>query len=78
MEAPFDAVAGLSEAQVQTQPHQYGHNEIRRGACQSSARHPEGPLGAIPWMLEVVLALEVVLSKVAEQAMIAIWLLFSA
>ena len=78
MDAPVDAVAGLSEAEAKARLTQAGYNEI-----------PEEPLspvrgvlkrlwGPIPWMLEAALIFESLLGKVAEPAMIAAWLLFSA
>ena len=69
---------GLTEAQAQQRLQQYGPNEI----AQTRPRLLPGILkrlwGPIPWMLEIALALEVVLGKVKEPAMIAVWLLFSA
>jgi H+-transporting ATPase len=78
MEVTMSAAEGLSEAEAQTRLAQYGYNEIRQ--------EPSGPLrsvlkrlwGPIPWMLEGALILEVVLGKVAEPAVIAAWLAFSA
>ncbi len=78
MDAPVDAVAGLSEAEAKARLTQAGYNEI-----------PEEPLspvrgvlkrlwGPIPWMLEAALIFESLLGKVAEPTMIAAWLLFGA
>jgi H+-transporting ATPase len=78
MDTPMDALAGLSEAEARARLGQAGYNEI--------PEEPSSPLrgilkrlwGPIPWMLEAALILELVLGKVAEPAMIAAWLLFSA
>ena len=78
MDAPVDAVAGLSEAEAKARLTQAGYNEI-----------PEEPLspvrgvlkrlwGPIPWTLEAALIFESLLGKVAEPTMIAAWLLFGA
>ncbi len=77
-EAPVDLEAGLSGAEAQARLDQHGYNEIRE--------EPGGPFrgilkrlwGPIPWMLEAALVMELLLGKVAEPAMIAAWLLFSA
>lgn len=69
---------GLSEAEARTRLTQYGHNEIseeRSGSFKDVLMRLWGP---IPWMLEGAIVLEVVLGKVAEPALIAAWLLFSA
>jgi H+-transporting ATPase len=78
VEVTIATEAGLSEAEARTRLAQYGYNEIRQ--------EPSGPLrntlkrlwGPIPWMLEAALILEVFLGKVAEPAVIAAWLAFSA
>jgi H+-transporting ATPase len=72
------AELGLSEADARSRLTQFGYNEI--------LEMPSGPLrsilkrlwGPIPWMLEAALVLEVLLGKVAEPALIALWLIFSA
>lgn len=74
----LDPEEGLSAAEAKSRLTQFGYNEIRE--------EPSGPLrsilgrlwGPIPWMLEAALVLELILGKVAEPALIAAWLLFSA
>jgi H+-transporting ATPase len=78
MDTMIGPEAGLSGVETRTRLAQYGYNEIRE--------EPSGPLrsilkrlwGPIPWMLEAALVFEVMLGKVAEPAIIAAWLLFSA
>lgn len=78
MSETFSRTGGLTEEQAQQRLQEYGPNEI----AQDRPRLMSGILkrlwGPIPWMLEVALTLEVVLGKVREPAMIAVWLLFSA
>jgi H+-transporting ATPase len=69
---------GLSEAEARERLDRDGSNAI-----PEQTPHPlRGVLkrlwGPIPWMLEGALVLELALGKVAEPAMIAAWLLFSA
>ncbi len=78
METTADNEQGLSDSEVQARLTEYGYNEVRE--------QPSSPLkailkrlwGPIPWMLEAALALEIVLGKTIEPAMIAGWLAFSA
>jgi H+-transporting ATPase len=78
MEAPIATVAELSEAEAQARLGQYGYNEIREEPSSPVRGVLRRLWGPIPWMLEAALVLEVLLGKVAEPAMIAAWLLFSA
>jgi H+-transporting ATPase len=69
---------GLTAAEAQARLGQYGYNEIREEAPSPVRGILKRLWGPIPWMLEAALVLELVLGKVAEPAMIAAWLLFSA
>ncbi len=75
---PIDAVAGLSEAGAKARLAQAGYNEIREEPSSPVRGVLKRLWGPIPWMLEAALVLELLLGKVAEPAMIAAWLLFSA
>jgi H+-transporting ATPase len=80
MEVPIvtDKVTGLSEAEAQARIDQYGYNEIQEEPSSLLRGILKRLWGPIPWMLEAALILEVLLGKVAEPAIIAAWLLFSA
>ena len=78
MDTPIDAVAGLSEAEAKTRLVQDGYNEIPEEPYSPVRGVLKRLWGPIPWMLEAALILELLLGKVAEPAMIAAWLLFSA
>jgi H+-transporting ATPase len=75
---PIDTVAGLSEAEAQARRGQIGYNEIHAEPSSPVRGVLKRLWGPIPWMLEAALVLELLLGKVAEPAMIAAWLLFSA
>ncbi len=78
VEVSIAADEGLSEAEAQSRLVQFGYNELRQersGPLRNILKRLWGP---IPWMLEAALILEVFLGKVAEPAVIAAWLAFSA
>ena len=77
MDAPINAVAGLSEAEAKVRLAQAGYNKIREESSSPVRGVLKRLWGPIPWMLEAALVLELLLGKVAEPAMIAAWLLFS-
>ncbi|MBX3024164.1 HAD-IC family P-type ATPase [bacterium] len=69
---------GLSEAEARERLDRDGRNEIPEQAPDPFRGVLKRLWGPIPWMLEGALVLELALGKVAEPAMIAAWLLFSA
>ena len=71
-------IAGLSETEARTRLAKAGYNEIPVQTPNILRGILKRLWGPIPWMLEAALVLEVLLGKVAEPAMIAAWLLFSA
>lgn len=78
MDTPINAVAGLSEDEAKARLAQAGYNEIREEPVSLVHGVMKRLWGPIPWILEAALILELLLGKVAEPAMIAAWLLFSA
>lgn len=78
MEKEEQMDAGLTEEQVHAAREEYGYNEIATKR-PSLVRSILGRLwGPIPWLLEFALAMELVIGKVREPVMIALWLVFSA
>ncbi len=73
-----DTGSGLSEDQARDRLREYGFNEIPDAPVSLWRGILKRLWGPIPWMLEAALILEVLLGKVNEPVMIALWLLFSA
>ena len=73
-----EARGGLSEEQARARLRQSGFNEIPEEPTSLLRGIFRRLWGPIPWMLEIALVLELLLGKVNEPIMIALWLLFSA
>ncbi|MFT3803601.1 MAG: HAD-IC family P-type ATPase [Burkholderiaceae bacterium] len=78
MENQETADTGLTDEQARAGMRKYGYNEIET-KYPSLPRSVSSRLwGPIPWLLEFALALELLIGKVREPVMIALWLVFSA